>query len=338
MKNLFTRLSVLLIAFAVAGVSFYSCAKDETPDPTQKRIAELRAEIAILADEVRAAIEPAKTDPRDISGAFNFVFKNTLESRKDNSFYDYQGNLTDSTRVLVLVIDAFRCEYGHEINAETFKILYDKCIAYLIAVTELDLLVNSVQEIGGTTGQLTWVIGADKTLVIGGTGAMPDYDPYAPWIIYNYLWDKVIFGEGVTSIGKYAFFACSTLTEISIPNTVTDIGEYAFSGCYNLKNITLPSGLQSLESRTFEYCWGLNSITIPEGVTKIGDRCFYTSYATSETFKEITILATTPPELGTGNFERNADDTLYVPAGSLEAYRNDPDWSAAFTTITTIPL
>lgn len=46
--------------------------------------------------------------------------------------------------------------------------------------------------------------------------------------------------KSVTTIGAYAFCACSNLTSIVIPDSVTTIGENAFSGCNSLTSITLP--------------------------------------------------------------------------------------------------
>ena len=55
----------------------------------------------------------------------------------------------------------------------------------------------------------------------------------------------------VTSIGRWAFYWCSGLTSVTIPNSVTSIGDNAF-----------------------QYCSGLTSVTIPNSVTSIGDEAF----------------------------------------------------------------
>ena len=55
-----------------------------------------------------------------------------------------------------------------------------------------------------------------------------------------------IDGKRVTRIGDFAFYECSGLTEITLPEVVTSIGNYAFSGCSGLTEITLPEGVTSI--------------------------------------------------------------------------------------------
>ena len=85
---------------------------------------------------------------------------------------------------------------------------------------------------------------------------------------------STINGKKVTSIGKSAFFYCTSLTSIAIPNSVTSIGENAFYECASLTSITLPNTIISIGNGTFSYCKNLKSITIPDSVKSIGEYAF----------------------------------------------------------------
>ncbi len=102
--------------------------------------------------------------------------------------------------------------------------------------------VNISAESSGICGDyLTWTLTADGTLVISGTGDMYDYEPLeTPWYsLYDSIEDIEI-GEGVSSIGSYAFSGCNYLNGITVPDNVVRIGEGAFYKCNNLNSIDLP--------------------------------------------------------------------------------------------------
>ena len=80
--------------------------------------------------------------------------------------------------------------------------------------------------------------------------------------------------NSVTTIGNYAFWNCSKLTTINIPNSVTTIGNYAFYSCSGLTNIHIPNSVTTIGNHAFQYCSGLTAINIPNSVTTIGNYAF----------------------------------------------------------------
>ena len=81
--------------------------------------------------------------------------------------------------------------------------------------------------------------------------------------------------NSVTSIGSSAFYNCSGLTSIEIPNSVTSIGNHAFYDCDGLTSIEIPNSVTNIGGFAFWDCTGLTSIEIPNSVTSIGSHAFW---------------------------------------------------------------
>ena len=80
--------------------------------------------------------------------------------------------------------------------------------------------------------------------------------------------------NSVTSIQKYAFYTCTTLSNVTIPDSVTNVGDYAFYICTSLAGLTLPSSLTSIGNGTFGHCTSLTNVAIPNSVTSLGNYAF----------------------------------------------------------------
>ena len=87
---------------------------------------------------------------------------------------------------------------------------------------------------------------------------------------------SVTIPNSVTSIGEYAFDRCTGLTSVTIPNSVTYLS--GFSNCFSLTSVTIPESVTSIGIEAFRYCTSLTSITIPNSVTSIDQRAFNGCY------------------------------------------------------------
>ncbi len=119
--------------------------------------------------------------------------------------------------------------------------------------------------------------------------------------------------DGVTTIGGGVFTSCSTLTSVTIPDSVTSIGSSAFAGS-RLTSIIIPDSVTSIGSSAFAYCSRLTSIIIPDSVTSIGTGAF-------QNCSELTsiIIPDSVTSIGMGAFQ-NCSGLTSVTIGNSVIY------------------
>lgn len=170
---------------------------------------------------------------------------------------------------------------------------------------------------------------------------------------------NVEIGTCVNTIDEYTFMSQTYLTDVTLPNTIKTIGNSAFVSCVRLSGITFNEGLETIDVGAFQHCTGLTSVVLPNSVTSIGQGAFTNCSLISATIgsgiqyigisafndvsyerrmQYIKILATTPPTLGGNALGGSSDDfPIYVPAASVNAYKNASGWKQYKDRIQAIP-
>ena len=132
------------------------------------------------------------------------------------------------------------------------------------AFTAPAVIVNTVND---SSGQLTSTMNytlSGGVLTIYGSGDMPN------WENYNYLpWKNetggiraIVIGEGVTSVGRGAFYECSGVSSVTLPSTIKNIYAYAFYGCSSLGSVNIPASCELIAGNSFAGCNSLRSAVI----------------------------------------------------------------------------
>lgn len=238
-------------------------AVEETTEPesapTEAPAAKVRVRFACTPENLTLVVYPADGD-----------VDQAIEAEADGSYLLAAGEYAylAGTEGYVSVEDRFTVA-DEECQVEVALEIAD-------AVDGVEALAAGVVASGTCGENLTWELGGDGTLRISGKGEMADYtyDDKAPWDTYRRQVTAIVLEDGVTSIGDYAFYFCSSATAVTIPDSVTSIGKSAFSGCDDLTSVTIPEGVTSIAGYAFSRCYDLINVTIPYSVTSIGDSAF----------------------------------------------------------------
>ena len=160
--------------------------------------------------------------------------------------------------------------------------------------------------------------------------------------------EELVLPNNLESIGNEAF-RDNSFDKIIIPDNVISVGEKAFYGCQRLKTVILGGSIKILENDVFSEC-AIDSIIIPNNITTIKRKAFEScnltkvflgnnietieehAFSNNVLLKEMTINTKTPPKINLQSFNKSIlyrPPTLYVPKGSLDAYKAS-DWQKYF--------
>ena len=136
----------------------------------------------------------------------------------------------------------------------------------------------------GSCGEsVTWSLSSDGTLTLSGKGEMANYKSSDTAPYYNAPWGsdalrlkikRLVVNEGITSIGNFAFYLCSNLTSVSLPNSLKWIGYDVFSGCSSLTSLVIPDNVTYIDSDLCVFCSSLETVKLPKRLMSCGGALF----------------------------------------------------------------
>ena len=106
---------------------------------------------------------------------------------------------------------------------------------------------------------------------------MMDYyiNRMGPWTGHNAQIKKVVIEEGVTYIGKFAFYLMNGFSALELPDSLLEIGGGAFAGCGGLLEVHIPDNVTKIGVQSFQGLLYLRTLTFGNSLETIGESAFY---------------------------------------------------------------
>ena len=137
----------------------------------------------------------------------------------------------------------------------------------------------------------------------------------------------VTLPESVSSFGKYAFNTCSQMEEVNIPEAVTELEAAVFIKCTSLKSIVLPKNLKVIGNSVFRYCTVLSEISFPDALEKIGvcafdDTAWYDAQPDGPIYIGTILYKYRTSETGEFFVDNIHEDTTYIVGAAFYNLHN----------------
>ncbi len=168
-------------------------------------------------------------------------------------------------------------ENGQEVSTEatyTFTVMGERnLVAAFMALTD-DIIVFADVNVKNICVN-NWDTDSDGELTYDEAADVMDlgYAFYYNQSITSF--DELQYFTGLDAIGYDAFYECTSLTSIVIPEGVTLIDSYAFYDCYNLVSVNIPDGVVWIGEYAFYVCGLLGELTLPEPLEYVGEYAFF---------------------------------------------------------------
>lgn len=186
-----------------------------------------------------------------------------------------------------------------------------------VTINSNDILEN----IGNSSRNMRHVFGDQvKTYIIGdGVTSIGD------WAFYGCTdLTTVVMPNGIKSIGRSAFYECKGLTSVNIPKTVTSIEEEAFYNCTGLTSLDLSGSITTIGIHAFSGCSNLTTVILPNSVTYVSRGAFKSCTSLTDMFCYAFQIPRTEDEVFYYSNISNA--TLHVPTASVDIYSKTAPW------------
>ena len=142
--------------------------------------------------------------------------------------------------------------------------------------------------------------------------------------------ESITIPETISYIGDYAFSNCNRLVSASIPKSANSLGISIFENSTNLKEVTYGP---TIAKNLFSGCTNLEKVTLLEGINTID----FQAFNNLSNLTTLILKATTPPTLNSSAFNNTTPSHIYVPAASVDTYKNDRKWRVFANKIQAIP-